>query len=318
MDLVSVLAESAFEDGEESLVADLPAQHVEDHGALFEGHGLELGREGIEAADAGEGNGVIGERAGGDVLEGGLQGALAVLVFDIHQLAVARHAVGDPGVVEGFGADLGSPPLVGDGVGEEADAGLVSDARAHDGGEFGRPDGGEGVVGQFDDVEVAGIREAEAVGEEVVFAGGGLGQRVGRGLMGDGEVDLDVAGAGGDGRQIAAGNDGSGKAGLGPIEVVLVAGLAAGEGDGLGGAGGAAGEDAHPLRDADMDFGGEAVGHEAGGGKPAGGVEQVADGFLDGGELEAFDGAVFVAGDGAVVDEGPVGGLAVDEGACWR
>ena len=61
-------------------------------------------------------------------------------------------------------------------------------------------------------------------------------------------------------------------------------------------------------------LGGEAVGHEAGHGKPAGRIEQVADGLLDGGELEAFDGAVFVAGDDAVVDEGPVDGLAVDEG----
>ena len=48
--LVGVLAERAFEGGEEGLVADFPAQHVEDHGALFEGHGLELGREGAQAA----------------------------------------------------------------------------------------------------------------------------------------------------------------------------------------------------------------------------------------------------------------------------
>jgi hypothetical protein len=77
---------------------------------------------------------------------------------------------------------------------------------------------------------------------------------------------------------------------------------------------GAAGEDAHALRDADVQFGGEAVGHEAGGGEPAGGIKQVADGFLDGGELEPFDRAVFVASDDAVVDEGPVGRLAVNEG----
>ena len=59
-----------------------------------------------------------------------------------------------------------------------------------------------------------------------------------------------------------------------------------------------------------VDLGGEAIGHEAGGGKPARGVEQVGDGLLDGGELQAFDGAVFAAGDGAVVFEGPMSGLA--------
>ena len=35
-------------------------------------------------------------------------------------------------------------------------------------------------------------------------------------LVGDGEVDLDVAGAGRDGLTKAAGDDGAGKAGLGP------------------------------------------------------------------------------------------------------
>ena len=63
-----------------------------------------------------------------------------------------------------------------------------------------------------------------------------------------------------------------------------------------------------------MQFGGEAVGHEAGHGKPAGRIEQIADGLLNGGELEPFDGTVFVAGDDAVVNEGPVSGLAVGEG----
>ena len=87
--LVGVLAEGAFEGGEEGFVADLPAQHVEDHGALFEGHGLELGREGREAAGAGERDGVVGQSAGGNVLHRGVQGAAAVLVFEVHQLAVA-------------------------------------------------------------------------------------------------------------------------------------------------------------------------------------------------------------------------------------
>ena len=49
--LVGVLREHAAEELGEGLVAHLPAEHVEDHGALFEGHGLELRREGVEAAE---------------------------------------------------------------------------------------------------------------------------------------------------------------------------------------------------------------------------------------------------------------------------
>ena len=51
------------------------------------------------------------------------------------------------------GADFGAPPLVGDGVGQQADAALVADARAEDGGQLGRPDGGQRVVGKLDDVQ---------------------------------------------------------------------------------------------------------------------------------------------------------------------
>ena len=52
----------------------------------------------------------------------------------------------------------------------------------------------------------------------------------------------------------------------------------------------------------------------AGGGEPARRIEQIGNGLLNRGELEAFDGAVFIAGDGAFVLEGPVVGLAVGEG----
>ncbi len=72
---------------------------------------------------------------------------------------------------------------------------------------------------------------AEAVGEEVVLFGGGLRELVGGGLVADGEIDLDVAGARRDGADKAAGDDGAGEAGLVPVEVELVAGLAVGEGD---------------------------------------------------------------------------------------
>ncbi len=78
-------------------------------------------------------------------------------------------------------------------------------------------------------VEVRSLGRAEAVGEEVVFLGGGFGDLVAGGLVADGEIDLDVAGAGGERAEIAAGDHGAGESGLVPVEVELVAGLAAGE-----------------------------------------------------------------------------------------
>ncbi len=62
-----------------------------------------------------------------------------------------------------------------------------------------------------------------------------------------------------------------------------------------------------------MHLGGEAVGHVAGRGKPAGRIKQIADGLLDGREFQSFDRPVLVAGDGAVVNEGPMVGLAGNE-----
>ncbi len=242
-----------------------------------------------------------------------MQRAVAAVFFEIHQLAVAGHAVGDPRIVEGFRADLGAPPLVGDGVGKEADAGLVGDAGAHDTGQLGSPGSGKSVVGHFNDVEVRGFGGSEAVGEEVVFLRSGFSHLVASGLVADGEVDLDVAGSSREGAKVAAGDDGTGEARLIPVEVELVAGLAIGEGDGFGRALDAAGEDLHPLRHFDVELGSEAVGHEAGGGEPARSVEQVGNGFLNSGQLEAFNRAVFVAGDDAFVFECPMGGLARGE-----
>ena len=199
--------------------------------------------------------------------------------------------------------------MVSDGVGEKADAGLVAGAGAHDGGEFGSPGCGEGIVGELNDVEVAGLKSAKAVGEEVELLGGGLRELVGRALVGDGEIDLYVACTSRDGADKAAGDDGSGKAGLVPVEVELVARFAVGEGDRVRRSLCAAGENLHALRDANMKLSGEAIGHEARGREPARGIEEVGDGLLDGGELEAFDGAVFGTGDRAVVLEGPMSSL---------
>ena len=93
------------------------------------------------------------------------------------------------------------------------------------------------------------------------------------------DVDVDVADAGGgDGRDELAGNDGAGKAGLGPGEAEFAAAV------GQGFAAGRAAADGGVVGgDADVHVGGEAVGEEAGHGEPAAGVEQDADGVGDGG-----------------------------------
>ena len=66
---------------------------------------------------------------------------------------------------------------------------LIGSAGAHDGGEFGRPDGGKGIVGQFDDIEAAAFERAEVVGEEGELLGLRSGRAVGRRLMSNGEID---------------------------------------------------------------------------------------------------------------------------------
>ena len=191
--LVGVLREHAAQELLEGVVAHLPAEHVEDHGALFQGHGLELRGVGVEAAEGGERLGVVGQRAGGDIADGGLEGGLAGGIFEVHQLAVAGHAVGDPGVVERCGRDLGAPPLVGEGVGEQALRGWwLDDAIAGDAGHLRRPGGGDGVVGQLDDVDAAGLGLAEDAGHVLELAAGEGGEVGGAGLALVGDVDVDV------------------------------------------------------------------------------------------------------------------------------
>ncbi len=115
---------------------------------------------------------------------------------------------------------------------------------------------------------------------------------------------------GGDGVEELAGDDGSGEAGLGPVEGVL--GAVAGKT--LGGChAAAAADDALVAGDADVHLGGEAVGEEAGHGEPAAGVEQDADGVFDGGELDAFDRAGVGAFEGAGVLEVVGGGGALGD-----
>ena len=124
--------------------------------------------------------------------------------------------------------------------------------------------------------------------------------------MGDGQINLDVARSGGHRADVAPGDDRSGKSGFGPVEVELIARLAVGQRDGLGFPVAAAGKDAHALGNADVHLGGEPVGEVARHRKPAGRVEQVGDRLLDRGQLQALNGAVFIAGNHTLVHEGPV------------
>ena len=55
------------------------------------------------------------------------------------------------------GETSAAPPLVGEGVGEQALRVAGGDAVAGDGGDLGRPGGGDGVVGQLDEVDAAGL-----------------------------------------------------------------------------------------------------------------------------------------------------------------
>ena len=56
------------------------------------------------------------------------------------------------------GETSAAPPLVGEGVGEQALLVARGDAVAGDGGDLGRPGGGDGVVGQLDEVDAGRTR----------------------------------------------------------------------------------------------------------------------------------------------------------------
>ena len=82
----------------------------------------------------------------------------------------------------------------------------------------------------------------------------------------------------------------------------------------LGCPGSTAGENPHSRRHANVHLGRESIGHVAGHRKPARGIQQVADGLLNGREFQSLNRSVLVAGDGAVVNESPVLSLALNKG----
>ena len=157
--------------------------------------------------------------------------------------------------------------------------------RCRDGGDLGRPGGGDGVGGQLDDVEDGRFGLAEGAGHELELLGGGAGRSRGACLVLLGDEDVDVVDAGAEtGSRNLPAMMVPGKPGLvqlklnsvrlpGRLLVRLTRYAAA--------------DDALVGGDADVDLGGEAVGVEAGHGEPAAGIEQDADGVVDGGELDA-------------------------------
>ena len=310
---VGVLAQSSFKRGQEGLVAHFPAEHVEHHGALFQGHGLELGGKRIQAPGARKRYGVVGQRTGCDVFHRREHRVFAAFIGQVHQLAIAGHSIGDPGIVERAWTDFAAPPLVRDGIGQQPHTALVAYARTRNRNQFRSPDSRQGVVRHLHHIQVARLQLSEVVGEEVELLCRRLCQLVGGGLMAYGQVHLHIAGAHGCGANESPGNHCAGKSRLLPIEVELVARLAAAQGDRFCGSLGTAGKDLHALGHADVHFRRKPVGHVSGGGEPARGVKQISDGLLNGGQLETLDRAIFSASDGALVLEGPAHGLTLHE-----
>ena len=212
-------------------------------------------------------------------------GVSSAILFQIHQFAVSSHAVSDPGIVVGAWTYFRTPPLVGNGIGQQADARFVGDPRTQDCSQLRRPDRRQSVVRQLHHVHVAGLRLTKAFSKEVVLFGHRLGHLVAGRLVAHRQVDLHVAGSRGEWAQKTSSNHCAGKAGFGPVEVVFITGFAAGQLHRARCTLVPAGEDLHSLRHADVDLRREPVDEIAGHGEPSRRVEQIGDGLLDGGQL---------------------------------
>ena len=97
--LVCVLRQQPAQEVFERLVAHLPPQHVEDHRALFQRHRLELRRERIQPPQRRQRLRVIRQRTRRNIRNRCLERVFSRRILQVHQLAVPRHAIGDPGIV---------------------------------------------------------------------------------------------------------------------------------------------------------------------------------------------------------------------------
>ena len=89
-------------------------------------------------------------------------------MLDIASLGIAGEAIVQPPVVPRSWTDRRAPPLVRNGVGQQAVVNFVGDGTAGNGGNLRRPSGGHGVIGKLDDFERGGRRcavERHVIGE---------------------------------------------------------------------------------------------------------------------------------------------------------
>ena len=135
---------------------------------------------------------LIGQRADRHVLGHFLEAGLAGDVLHVQRLGVARDAVIDPPVVLGRRADHRSPPLMRDGVGQQAVVDLRIEGVRGDGGDFRRPGRRHRVVRQLNHVQRAAERRSERRGEEEELFDRGVGVLLRDCLVFRGGVNGDV------------------------------------------------------------------------------------------------------------------------------
>ena len=137
----------------ENVVADDPAQHVQNHSPFVRGQRLEFRGEDVQLAATAQRHGVIGQRTHGhvfgDFLEPGFTGSL----LDITRLGVAGETVAQPEALAVGWAHQRPPPLVGDRVGQQPVIDFSLEGARGQCRHLRRPGRGRGVIGQFNDLQ---------------------------------------------------------------------------------------------------------------------------------------------------------------------
>ena len=129
---------------------------MEDHAALVGHEGLKFRREGIELADGRERLGVIGKSAHGHIASSFFKGLFPSDVLHVAHLGIARSAVYQPPVIFAGSAGGNAPPLVSDGIGQQAVIDFLADIAAGNGGNLWPPPCRNGVIGQLNDFQNGG------------------------------------------------------------------------------------------------------------------------------------------------------------------